>query len=183
MYSISKTKKMIYISMMTVVMAICSLITIPGAVPFTLQTMAVFMGIWIIGGKYMTYSLILYMIMGSIGVPVFSGFKGGIGVILGPTGGYIVGFVLITGGVWIYEKITDDISDKIQIIIMIAGMLLCYFCGTVWYMYVMKITINGEGISSILMICVVPYILPDTIKFILAKIIGKRVKRHIDFVR
>lgn len=178
-----KTTKMIYIAVMTVFMAICSWITIPGIVPFTLQTFALYFGLWILGGKYTTYSLILYIIMGCVGVPVFSGFKGGVGVIIGPTGGYIVGFILLTGIMWIYEKITKKESDVVKISLIIIGTLLCYLCGLMWYMYVSGVPFGKEGFVSVMMICVVPYMIPDALKIVLAKIVGKRVNKRIDFVR
>lgn len=183
MEQLSKTAKMIYIAVIAVFMAICSWITIPGIVPFTLQTFALYVGLWVVGGKYTTSSLILYIIMGCVGVPVFSGFKGGVGVIMGPTGGYIFGFILLTAIIWIYEKIAKKESDVIKISLMIIGTLLCYFCGSMWYMYVSGVPFGKEGFVSVMMICVVPYLIPDALKFVLAKIVGKRVNKRIYFVR
>lgn len=183
MEQVSKTTKMIYIAVMAVFMAICAWITIPGIVPFTLQTFALYFGLWVFGGKYATYSLILYIIMGSVGIPVFSGFKGGVGVIIGPTGGYILGFILLTGIIWIYEKITKRISDIVKSSLMIAGTLFCYLCGSIWYMNILDVPFGKEGFVSVMMICVVPYLIPDAVKFVLAKLVGKRVSKRIDFVR
>ena len=81
------TLDMIYIALFGVLIGICSWITIPGAVPFTLQTFGVFLTVSVLGGKRGTSAVLLYIFMGLLGIPVFSGFQGGIGVILGPTGG------------------------------------------------------------------------------------------------
>ena len=84
---------MAYIGLFAVVIAICSWISIPTVVPFTLQTFAVFLAVAILGGKRGTLSVIVYVLLGADGLPVFSGFKGGFGVLLNTTGGYIIGFI------------------------------------------------------------------------------------------
>ena len=87
----SKTYDMAYIAIFAVLMAICSWISIPMAVPFTLQTFGVFMAVGVLGGKRETFAVLIYILLGAVGVPVFAGFSGGIGVLLNTTGGYIVG--------------------------------------------------------------------------------------------
>ena len=88
-----QTLDMAYIGLFAVVIAICSWISIPTVVPFTLQTFAVFLAVAVLGGKRGTLAVIVYVLLGAVGLPVFSGFKGGIGVLLNTTGGYIIGFV------------------------------------------------------------------------------------------
>ena len=88
-----KTKMMVMTALMAVIITICSWISIPLVVPFTLQTFAIFFALVFLGGTYGTISITVYILLGIIGVPVFSGFKSGIAAITGPTGGYIVGFV------------------------------------------------------------------------------------------
>ena len=89
----SKTYDIVYIAVFAVIMAICSWISIPAAVPFTLQTFGVFIAVGILGGKRGTLSVLVFILLGAIGVPVFAGFSGGIGVLAGTTGGYIIGFL------------------------------------------------------------------------------------------
>ena len=89
----SKTYDIVYIAVFAVIMAICSWISIPTAVPFTLQTFGVFVAVGVLGGKRGTLSILVFILLGAIGVPVFAGFSGGIGVLAGTTGGYIIGFL------------------------------------------------------------------------------------------
>ena len=91
----SKTYDIVYIAVFAVIMAICSWISIPAAVPFTLQTFGVFVAVGVLGGKRGTLSILVFILLGAIGVPVFAGFSGGIGVLAGTTGGYIIGFLIV----------------------------------------------------------------------------------------
>ena len=90
-----KVINLVYASMFTALITVCGWICIPSAVPFTLQTLAVFLCIMLLGTKRSLAAVITYILLGAVGCPVFSGFRGGIGTLLGPTGGYITGFVLI----------------------------------------------------------------------------------------
>lgn len=100
----NKTYDLVYISMFTVLIAICSWISIPAAVPFTLQTLGVFLAVGILGGKRGTMAVLVYILLGAIGIPVFAGFSGGIGVLTGTTGGYIVGFLASALVMWGMER-------------------------------------------------------------------------------
>ena len=82
-----KTRDVAYIGMFAALMAICSWISIPTTVPFTLQTMGVFTAVGLLGGKRGTTAVLVYILMGAIGLPVFSGFTGGMGILFGSTGG------------------------------------------------------------------------------------------------
>ena len=101
----SGTKKlrivdMAYIALFAALMAVCSWISIPATVPFTLQTFAIFAALGLLGGKRGTVAVAVYLLLGAIGVPVFAGFQGGIGALLGTTGGYLLGFLLSALIVW-----------------------------------------------------------------------------------
>ena len=82
-----------YIAMFAAVMAVCSWISVPATVPFTLQTFGVFLAVGTLGGKRGSLAVLTYLLLGAVGAPVFAGFSGGIGCILGSTGGYIIGFL------------------------------------------------------------------------------------------
>ena len=82
----SKTLDMVYIALFAVLIAICSWISIPATVPFTLQTFGVFVAVGTLGGKRGSLSVLIYLLLGAIGIPVFAGFQGGLGIILGNTG-------------------------------------------------------------------------------------------------
>ena len=174
----SKTLNMVYIALGAALITICSWISIPAAIPFTLQTFAIFAILGMLGGKRGTYSIILYVLLGAIGLPVFSGFKGRFGAILGTTGGYIVGFIL--SGL-IYWFFTNLIGKKkwISFLFMIIGLLICYAFGTVWFMYVYTKNTGTVGVISALSWCVFPFIIPDIIKIFLAFFVSKKVKRYI----
>ena len=79
--------------------------SIPTTVPFTLQTCAVFLAVGVLGGKRGTLSILIYLLLGAIGVPVFAGFTGGIGIVLGTTGGYIIGFLFSGLIMWAMEQL------------------------------------------------------------------------------
>ena len=96
----SKTYDMVYIAIFAVIMAICSWISIPMEVPFTLQTFGVFIAVGILGGKRGTLAVLVYILLGAVGVPVFAGFTGGIGVLFNTTCGYIVGFLFSALVMW-----------------------------------------------------------------------------------
>ena len=91
-----KIKDIVLISLFSAIIVICSLITIPSVIPFTLQTFALFTIIGILGTKKAFLSVLLYLLLGAVGLPVFSGFRGGIGHLFGVTGGYLLGFLLTT---------------------------------------------------------------------------------------
>ena len=88
-----KTRDLTLIALFAALIAICAWLTVPMPdVPFTMQTFGVFAALLLLGGKRGTLSILLYLLLGAAGLPVFSGFRGGIGSLLGTTGGYLVGF-------------------------------------------------------------------------------------------
>ena len=165
-------KSITYISIASVITVICAWLTIPSAVPFTMQTFGIFFALLFLGGKKGTLSIIIYLLLGTIGLPVFSGFSGGIGQFVGPTGGYILGFIL-TGIVYIiFEKLFGT-TIKVSVISLVFGLLLCYLFGTLWF----SIYKGNISFLSALSICVLPFIIPDLLKLSLAVILYKRLKK------
>lgn len=167
-----------YVSIFVALMAICSWISIPSAVPFTLQTFAVFMAVGLLGGKLGTLAVIVYIILGSIGIPVFAGFTGGIGILFGSTGGYIFGFILTALSYWLITKIFGR-KTWVIVIAMVIGLLLCYAFGTIWFMFLYARTSGPVSLAAALGWCVIPFIIPDVIKIALALIITKGVGRYV----
>lgn len=170
-----KIKSMTEISFMVGLITICSWITIPSAVPFTLQTFAVFCACLLLGGRKATISIGIYILLGCFGVPVFSGFRGGIAHILGPTGGYIVGFIFIA----LFFEVLSLLEKKETMITIIVnlgiGMVICYLIGTIWFVFVMKIQGMDYSWQTVLVMCVIPYIIPDAFKMFLAFGVCKRI--------
>ena len=172
-----QTTDLVYIALFTVLITICSWISIPAPVPFTLQTFSVFAACYMLGGRRAALSVVVYLLLGTAGLPVFAGFTGGAGILLGSTGGYLIGFILTTLLFSIFEKMfgRHPVTD---IIGLILGLLSCYFFGTIWFMKVYARANGAIGWISALSWCVIPFIIPDLIKLALAVIVGSRV-RHL----
>ena len=170
---------MTYIAVFAVIIAICSWITIPfPLVPFTMQTFGVFLTVGTLGGKKGTLSVLVYLLLGIIGVPVFSGFASGIGAILGATGGYLTGFLLTALVMWLMEKLLGK-KTWVLALSMLIGLILCYAFGTFWFMNVYAKTNGPIGLLGALSACVFPFIIPDIIKIILALTVSKRLSAAI----
>ena len=157
------------------VTAVCSWISIPTTVPFTLQTFAVFCTLLVLGGQYGTISIIVYLLVGLAGAPVFAEFYSGLPAFMTPSGGYLIGFVL-TG--LIYWAITAAFGDKLSasIIGLVLGTVVCYAFGTVWFMIVYGRENGSVGLFTALSWCVVPFLIPDGLKMALAVAISRRVR-------
>ena len=173
-----KTQDMVYIAMFAVIMAICSWISIPATVPFTLQTFGVFLAVGVLGGKRGSLSVLIYLLLGAIGVPVFAGFSGGLTAILGSTGGYIVGFLFSAIVMWVMEAVLGK-KTWVLALSMVVGLLVCYAFGTAWFMVVYAKNSGAIGLMTALGWCVFPYIIPDVIKIVLALAICRRLAKAI----
>ncbi len=172
------TTDIAYIGMFVAIIAICSWISIPATVPFTLQTFAIFAALGLLGGKRGTIATITYILLGAVGVPVFSGFSGGIAVILGTTGGYIIGFLFSALIVWgITSKFGN--STLVLAISMIIGLIVCYAVGSAWFMLVYTAQTGSIGLLTVLGWCVFPFIIPDLFKIGIALFMTKRLKRFV----
>lgn len=170
---------MVLVALFAVLIAICSWVSVPGPVPFTMQTFGVFLALSCLGGRRGTLSVLVYLLLGLIGVPVFAGFSGGIGSLIGSTGGYLLGFLLSALLVWALEKMTGRCLWA-QVLAMTLAMLVCYAFGTVWYMAVYLRTTGAIGVWSVLGACVVPFLIPDAVKIALAMLLGRRLKPLLD---
>ena len=151
-----KTLDVVYIGLFAAVMAVCSWISIPLTVPITLQTFGVCCAVGLLGLKRGTLSVLVYIILGLVGVPVFAGFTSGVGILAGTTGGYIVGFVFTALIVGLMTK-------------LLGNKLWVYNNG------------NADAVSlgTVLGWCVTPFIIPDMVKIALASVICTRVKKYV----
>lgn len=173
----SKTRDIVYMSVFTAMISICSWISIPVSIPFTLQTMGVFTTVGLLGGKRGTLTVLTYILLGAIGIPVFAGLTGGVSVLLGTTGGYIIGFLLSALLMWGIETI----MGRNQIVLafsMIAGLIVCYVFGTAWFMLIYTQHSGVIGLSTVLGLCVIPFIIPDLIKIGVALFLTNRLKKR-----
>lgn len=171
-------RDMAYIALFAVMMAVCSWISIPYVVPFTLQTFAVFLAVGVLGGRRGTMAVLVYLLMGAVGLPVFTGFSGGIGHLLGSTGGYIVGFVFTALVMWGMERIPGS-RTVVLAVSMVLGLLVCYAFGTAWFLLVYARTTGPVGVWTAVGWCVAPYVVPDLMKLALALVLRRRLRGAI----
>ena len=147
-------------------MAVCAWLAVPlGDTAFTMQTFGVFLTLFLLGGGKGSAACVAYLLLGAVGLPVFSGFQGGLGVLLGPTGGYLWGFLILCLCYWALGKNIGEIAA------LVLGLLLCYGCGTVWFFLAYV-----GSFWAVVLKCVVPYLIPDVLKLSLARLISKRMK-------
>ena len=174
-----KTKDMALCALFAALLAICAWLVIPlGDVPFTLQTFGVFAALGLLGGKRGTIAIAVYLLLGAVGLPVFAGFRGGFGVLLGVTGGYLVsylfmGLIIILAEKWFGER---------AIVFLLAGVIalaVCYAFGTAWFVVAYARTAGPISWAAALLKCVVPFILPDLAKLALAVLLRDRVRRYV----
>lgn len=173
-----KTKDLALCALFAALIAVCAWISIPATVPFTLQTFAIFAALGLLGGKRGTAAVAVYLLLGAIGVPVFAGFQGGIGALLGTTGGYLLGFLLTALIVWGMEARFGS-KTGVFLLSAVLGMLVCYAFGTAWYLVVYARTKGAISLATALGWCVVPFLIPDAVKIALAVLLRGRLKRHI----
>ena len=175
-------KEIAYLALGVALLAVCAWITVPiAAIPVTLQTFAVaFLGV-LFGPIRGTVATLVYFFMGLIGIPVFSGFGAGAAALLGPTGGYLIGFLfeVAVGGLFSLIRVKNQIAKTALCYLgMLLGLALLYFFGTLWFITVYSGG-GSIGVGAALMLCVVPYVLPDGVKLFLAAALGVKLKPYL----
>ncbi len=173
-----KTVDLAYIAICAALIAICSWISIPTVVPFTLQTFAVFVVLELIGGRRGTLSILTYILLAAIGAPVLAGFSGGLNAVLGLTGGYIIGFIFIGLLYWMSETLLGT-KMPVRIAVLAIGLLVCYAFGTGWFMVVYARQTGPVSLMTALGWCVFPFIIPDLLKLGLAVVLATRLRKVI----
>jgi biotin transport system substrate-specific component len=173
-----RTRDIAYIAVFTALTAVCSWISIPTAIPFTLQTMAVFLAVGLLGGKRGTIAVTAYVLLGAVGAPVFANFSGGVGILLGQTGGYILGFIGSALVMWAMERFLGGKLWGLGLN-MLLGLLVCYAFGTAWFMVVYPMGGESVGLWTALTWCVFPYVPFDMVKIALALALTSQLRRHV----
>jgi len=168
-------QKMAIIALMTAVLCILAPISIPvfiSPVPVSLGVLAVYLTAYVLSPLDATISVIIFILLGTFGLPVFSGYSGGLSKLVGPTGGYIIGFLFTVyiSSLFIHMK-KGIIFDVIG---MITGLALCYILGTIWFSYQ-----QGKGFIASLLLCVVPFLIGDAVKIIVAVILGTQINKRL----
>lgn len=169
------TYQMALIGLMTAVTCILGPLSIqlPGGVPISLTNLVIYLTVFILGWKKGTISYCIYMLLGIIGLPVFSGFAGGLGKVAGPTGGYIMGFIflaMISG--YFIERFPG--KSYMYVIGMLLGTTVAYILGTAWFMAQTHMTL-GAALAA----CVFPFLIGDAIKIAIATLAGPSIRKQI----
>ncbi len=167
-------KTMANISLCTAVIIISSWLTIPLPVSFTLQTLSIFVICSVFSARVSFFSILLYVMLGVCGIPVFSNFGAGISVLIGPTGGFIFSFLLIP---FIFSLFRGN-KRYMLALSMILSQIACYILGALWYAVLLQNNFYSSIISAFA-ICVVPFLIFDTIKIIVALLLSPKLKRII----
>lgn len=173
-----RTNELVYMATFAVLIAACSWVSIPATVPFTMQTFAVFLALQLLGGKRGTVTVAVYLLLGAVGAPVFAGFSGGLGALVGSTGGYLIGFLAITLLYWLFVK-NPGANRGVEAAVLVVGLLLCYAIGTLWFVVVYTANTGEVGVMTALSWCVFPYVIPDLIKLGLAFGLAGRLRPNV----
>lgn len=169
----AKSKGIIICALFAAIISITAPISVPlGGVPVTLSLFTVALTAFFAGSKKAVVAVMVYMLAGSVGLPVFSGFRGGLGTIMSPTGGFILSYVLVAAILGIRTK-----TKKGLVIAITSALFVCYALGTMWYMFVS----NTSAVTA-LAVCVVPFVVLDVIKLYGAYVIAKNMRRRIGFI-
>ncbi len=173
-----KTKQMALSALGSAFFAVCSMITVPFAIPFTMQTFALFFLLLLFGGKLTLVSVLIYIALGAIGLPIFSGFGAGVGVLFGPSGGFIWAFALSALFFLAVERFLG-LKPVLRSAALLVCLLLCYAFGMGFYMLWYNTSSSAITLSGAFTVCVLPYIIPDILKLLLAVLIVKRIPKAL----
>lgn len=190
----TKTNRLTKIALMSALLCVVSpfAITFPfSPVPISLATLILYLCVYILDKQDAVISCAIYLLIGLVGIPVFSGFTGGLGKVLGPTGGYLIGYlflVYISG--WFMEKCSQGsksgnlkkeetgfrccLNYLLQGIGMILGTVVCYFFGSLWLSYQ-----SGMEFAVALSVGVLPFIFGDIVKLVAGVIIGNAMRKRL----
>lgn len=171
-------QSMIFIALFATLMCIGAWIHFPSPIPATMQTFVVFVALGLLGSKNTFIMLCVYVALGAMGLPVFSGFTGGVGALTGPTAGFIWGFLMGVPVFYIFEKYFSH-KKSLTIIGYIIYILIHYIPGALWYCRFTAGEINMAGLVSSTLVTVVPFIVPDAVKLLIAILTINRLKKII----
>lgn len=175
----SRTANLSLCALFTALTGICACIAVPlpfTPVPVSLATLAVLLSGGLLGAKYGAISQIVYIVLGAIGIPIYHSFTSGVGILVGPTGGYLVGYIAMAFVIGLLIKRLPLNKYKGYSVISIGiaitiGMYVCYALGTLWFMLT-----TGTGLWSALAMCVLPFLPGDALKLIAGTILIKKLR-------
>ena len=168
------TYQMAVTAVMAAVLCVLGPLTVPiGAVPISLANFVICLTAWLLGPKFGTLSVVLYLALGTIGIPVFSGYGAGLAKLAGPTGGYLVGYLLLAfiGGMFIEKSKGNPVISAVGLVL---GDAACYVLGTAWFVFQMQCELGYA-----LTVCVYPFIALDLGKIVVSCIVGALLRKRL----
>ena len=168
------TYQMAVTAVMAAVLCVLGPLTVPiGAVPISLANFVICLTAWLLGPKFGTLSVVLYLVLGAIGIPVFSGYGAGLAKLAGPTGGYLVGYLLLAfiGGMFIEKSKGNPVISAVGLVL---GDAACYVLGTAWFVFQMQCELGYA-----LTVCVYPFIALDLGKIVVSCIVGALLRKRL----
>ena len=169
------TYQMAVTALMAAVMCVLGPLSVPiGAVPISLTNLVICLTVWLLGAKFGTLSVAVYLLIGAVGIPVFSGYGAGLAKLAGPTGGYLIGFLPMAfiGGLVIEKTKGNPVLSGLG---LIAGIAVSYAFGTAWFVYQMQCEL-----SYALAVCVYPFIAFDLAKVVISCLIGTLLRKRLE---
>lgn len=171
-----RIRNMTLCGVFSALLCLCAWLSFPlGDTAITLQTFGVFLCLGTLGGKRGTAAILVYLLLGAVGLPVFSGFRGGLAALLGTTGGYLTGFLASGLLYWLLTSL----FPKMQLFSMAAGLLVCYCLGSLWCYAVYIADGSTVTLGFIIIKCILPYLLPDALKLLLAWQLSKKLLQFV----
>lgn len=171
-------KSMVLMALFAALTCVLAPLSIPiGPVPISLTNLVIYFSLYVLGWQRATITYLVYLLLGLVGLPVFSGFEGGVGKLAGHTGGYLIGFIFMAVISGLFVKMKEDeviLNRVLGIAGMILGTLVAYAFGTAWFCYS-----TGTGLSAALALCVIPFIPGDLVKIIVAAVVAPTVAKQI----
>ena len=168
------TYQMAVTALMAAVLCVIGPLSVPiGAIPISLSNFVISLTVWLLGPKFGTLSVAIYLALGAVGMPVFSGYGGGLAKLAGPTGGYLIGYLAMAfiGGLFVEKSKGNPVVSGIGLVI---GVAVSYVFGTAWFVFQM-----GCELSYALAVCVYPFIAFDLAKVIIACVIGALLRKRL----
>lgn len=169
-----RVRNMVFTAVFAAVLCVVSPFVIPiGPIPLSLATLVIYIAASTIDWKHGTLAVVVYIAIGLIGIPVFSGMTGGIQKLVGPTGGFIIGYIPCT---LVIGLLVDRWGKKLFVypLAMLLGTVLLYICGVVWFVF-----LTNSTLAAALTVCVLPFFIGDAIKIILATIVAPALRKTL----
>lgn len=169
------TYQMAVTALMAAVMCVLGPISVPiGAVPISLTNLVICFAVWLLGPKFGTLSVVVYLALGAVGLPVFSGYGAGLAKLAGPTGGYLIGFIpmALIGGLFIEKSKGRPVISGLGLVL---GIAVSYAFGTAWFVIQMQCEL-----SYALAVCVYPFIVFDLCKVVISVAVGGLLRKRLE---